>query len=93
MDGVKMWGDRDWGIAVFGTTEIERDPDGLADGVGGLVVVGVRERIAPEGMRSSEIVAERIAPDGTLPWAPLQSPIVLTVSSNRDDRPLVVKSR
>lgn len=93
MGGVKIWGEHDWGIPVFGTTEIERDPNGIADGTGGLVVVGIRERAAMDGMSSSEIIADRISPDGALPWKDLMAPIVVLVSSNRDERPAIIRSR
>ena len=90
--GVKMWGHQDWGIPIFNSSDVERDPAALPDGKGGIVVVGVREKLGADGSRTNEIIADRVAPDGNQPWKDLAPPIVLSISNNRGDRPLVVKS-
>jgi hypothetical protein len=90
--GARMWGHQDQGIALFNTSDVERDAAALPDGKGGIVVVGVREKLGADGSRVNEIVADRVAADGTQPWKELAPPIVLAISPTRGERPAILKS-
>jgi hypothetical protein len=88
-----LWGNGEEPIPVFATADIERDAVAAPDGNGGLVVVAVREFVAPDHAGISNILAQHMRPDGVFAWEAFRSPLSLTATTMKDGPPVMVVSR
>ncbi len=91
-DGDLVWGSGDAGIPVFNSIDAERDAAAAVDGVGGLMVVAAKDHPTPDGLTASDIVAQRVAADGTLLWKDIPGPLMLTNTSMLNLAPVLVRS-
>ena len=67
-DGQVMWSDEGASLAVSTSTYLERWPCIVADGAGGVMVAFEAVAVTGEYAGDWEVLAQRVAPDGTLLW-------------------------
>jgi hypothetical protein len=94
-DGDQIWGDGEIPQPIFNTPDVERDPVAMIESDGSLIVAAVRSMPGDQGMQGyRQIVAQRVAMDGTLPWtAQLTAPIVLTTGTFNNSAPLLLRAQ
>lgn len=91
-DGEGLWGSGENGMPIFNTSESEHDASALLDGTGGLMVVAAKDHPTPDGLLTSDIVAQRMNSDGTLAWSNLPGPLILTSTPLKNQSPVLIRS-
>ena len=93
-DGDQIWGDGELPQAIFDTPDVEEDPAAMVESDGSLMVVAVRSLPGDQGLQGyRQIVAQRVAMDGTLPWTTqLSAPIVLSTGIFRNSPPVLLRA-
>lgn len=89
--GEQVWGDGEMPLAILNSPDPEQDPVAVLDEVGGLVVLASRKLSSEPVPGFNSIVAQRVALDGTLPWAQYMGPLVVVSSTYMNGRPALIR--
>lgn len=89
--GEQMWGDGEFPTAVLHSPDPEQNPVAVLDETGGLMVVASRKLSSEPVPGFNAIVAQRVALDGTLPWAAYTAPLVVVSSTYMNGKPVVIR--
>ena len=86
-DGQLLWNKGEKATDIAATDDIERHPSVVPDARGGIFVVFELEFVAGEHKGDIDVVAQRMAPDGTLRW---DKPADVGTSEGLDRNPTAV---
>jgi hypothetical protein len=89
-DGELLWNEGKQATDIAATDDLERHPAVASDGQGGLFIVYDIEYVAGELKGDMDIVAQRLAADGSLAW---EEPADVGTSKGLDRNPVVVSDR
>lgn len=91
IEGDQIWGDGERPVAVFNSPDSESHATAASDGIGGLVLVAKKEMLSDSLAGYDALVAQRVAIDGSLPWADMSAPITVVASAFKAGAPVLLK--